>query len=367
MIVEIKPGNVDAGIALARLFARHPDLMARVAVVMSFDAFAMHQFRKHLTHVMNQLALEHKQAMEKGASPSKKGHRSSLSLSGLNLALPTAMSIGASLEDFGGTSLSQQQQPPPARHRRIDSTDHFGVGMMLGSGTLLSGSNGMLNNSISREDGQPLISNSANQRGSFVEQDDGNGFGQFEPITERGMSFSKAPEGLAPITSGVPLEDPLAPAVIPSEEMLYRPKLLLITVCETPKMECELEVDIKNLGRIDNWMRGGEAGDLDGVYMQFQPEMLEPEGIAAMSTLSSRYDVGIWGANPQPDDFATFEGLVNKCGVKYVNSSLPRKFMIDWNMRSNGWSSRSKGRESDLSAASKKGTTPIADLFQNPN
>jgi hypothetical protein len=285
MIVEIKPGNVDAGIALARLFARHPDLMARVAVVMSFDCFAMHQFRKHLTHVMNQLALEHQQASEKGTSPTKKGHRPGLS--SVNLALPTSMSIGANLEEFSvpAVNSSQQNLHSLARHRRIDSTDHFGVGMMLG------GSGSMLHGSISRDDSQPLVNNTT--RGSFVEQDDGNGFGQFEPITERGMSFSKAPEGLAPITSGVPLEEPLAPAVIPSEEMLYRPKLLLITVCETPKKECELEVDINNLKRIDNWVRGGEAGDLDGVYMQFQKEMLEPEGIAAMSTLASKYDVGV--------------------------------------------------------------------------
>lgn len=38
-IVEIKPGNVEAGTALAKMFARHPHLMERCAVVMSFDAY----------------------------------------------------------------------------------------------------------------------------------------------------------------------------------------------------------------------------------------------------------------------------------------------------------------------------------------
>ncbi len=45
LIIEIKPGNNQAAMALARLFGRNPSLMRHVAVIMSFDLFAMHELR----------------------------------------------------------------------------------------------------------------------------------------------------------------------------------------------------------------------------------------------------------------------------------------------------------------------------------
>lgn len=45
-----------------------------------------------------------------------------------------------------------------------------------------------------------------------------------------------------------------------------------------------------------------------------------------MRGLASRFDVGIWGANPVPDDWDTFHALVSECHVSYVNSSLPKHF-----------------------------------------
>ena len=42
LVIEVKPGNTTASAALLALFEREPDLAARVAVVMSFDAFIMH-------------------------------------------------------------------------------------------------------------------------------------------------------------------------------------------------------------------------------------------------------------------------------------------------------------------------------------
>merc|ERR1719401_284582 len=55
MIVEIKAGNTEASSALARLFMRNPQLMDRVAVVMSFDAFIMHNLRKEMGSVFEYL------------------------------------------------------------------------------------------------------------------------------------------------------------------------------------------------------------------------------------------------------------------------------------------------------------------------
>ena len=80
------------------------------------------------------------------------------------------------------------------------------------------------------------------------------------------------------------------------------------------------------VAKLDGWLRGGDGGTLDGVYIQYQKSMMGPEGSKAMRNLASRYDVGIWGANPVPDDWETFHALVTECHVSYVNSSLPKHF-----------------------------------------
>jgi hypothetical protein len=109
------------------------------------------------------------------------------------------------------------------------------------------------------------------------------------------------------------------------------PKLLLITVSDAPKKDYELHVDITNpekITELEGWLRGRDGGSLDGVYMQYQKVMLgTTEGQNVMRNLSSRYHVGIWGANPLHDDWNTFHSLVTECHVSYVNSSLPRNFL----------------------------------------
>jgi glycerophosphoryl diester phosphodiesterase len=42
LLIEIKPGNSDTGMALARLLVKYPELMTHVAVIMSFDLWSMH-------------------------------------------------------------------------------------------------------------------------------------------------------------------------------------------------------------------------------------------------------------------------------------------------------------------------------------
>ncbi len=65
---------------------------------------------------------------------------------------------------------------------------------------------------------------------------------------------------------------------------------------------------------------------MDGVYLQYQPEMLQPDGIAAMRALSKEYLVGVWAHYGDPDDIVTATRLVRECGVSFVNTDLPRTF-----------------------------------------
>ena len=48
LVIEIKPGNSAAVAALTNLFAANPQMLQQVAVVMSFDAFIMHEFGARL-------------------------------------------------------------------------------------------------------------------------------------------------------------------------------------------------------------------------------------------------------------------------------------------------------------------------------
>lgn len=47
----------------------------------------------------------------------------------------------------------------------------------------------------------------------------------------------------------------------------------------------------------------------------------------ALRELSKQYRVGIWGQfKVDPDDYQTAKHLINNCGVRYVNTDLPRNF-----------------------------------------
>jgi len=66
---------------------------------------------------------------------------------------------------------------------------------------------------------------------------------------------------------------------------------------------------------------------LDGVYLQYQPEMLGPDGAAALRDLSAQVRVGVWGYFGDPDNIDIASHLVRECGVSYVNTDLPRSFL----------------------------------------
>jgi len=55
LVIEVKPGNQEACTALIRLFRKHPELIERVAVVMSFDAYTMHRLKFGLNELVSLL------------------------------------------------------------------------------------------------------------------------------------------------------------------------------------------------------------------------------------------------------------------------------------------------------------------------
>ena len=118
--------------------------------------------------------------------------------------------------------------------------------------------------------------------------------------------------------------------------IIYIPKLMLLTVSDEPKKPCEMRVGVHDLSPVDSWLRTNDGGSLDGVYLQFQKEMIQPDGAAALRELSKRHTVGVWAySGKDPDDFETFHWLVNKCNVTFVNTDLPGHFRRGVFRRSN--------------------------------
>lgn len=60
--------------------------------------------------------------------------------------------------------------------------------------------------------------------------------------------------------------------------------------------------------------------------MQWQPCMAGPIGRAALSELSSKMVVGIWGYHSDPDNLENMEALL-ETGVTFVNTDLPYGFV----------------------------------------
>jgi len=193
LVIEIKPGNQVACAALINLFRRHPDLIERCAVIMSFDAYTMHKLRSGLDELDAWLETEY---------------------------------------------------------------------------------------SFTRSDSPDSICCLEDEHGKVVS---------------------------------------------------FRPKLpdiILLTVVEEPtrKKLHQLTVSVSDLSPVHSWLRPEGKPSLDGVYLQYQPEMLQPAGIAAMQALSKEYLVGVWARYGDPDDFGTATRLVRECGVSFVNTDLPRAF-----------------------------------------
>jgi glycerophosphoryl diester phosphodiesterase len=184
-------------------------------------------------------------------------------------------------------------------HHRVASYDHFGTfGNSLGSPSIRR------NNHMSMDFDAIGLSISQSNLNAFSSQTFLNG---------------QAPPAVIPMIDGS-IESSLAQA---KKDM---PKLMLLTVARTPKMACELQVQCNELHRVDQWLTM-EDGSLDGAYLQFEEEMMTPEGAGYLREFSSRFTVGIWGySGKDPDDFPTFEWLVKEGNCTYVNTDLPKHF-----------------------------------------
>jgi hypothetical protein len=112
------------------------------------------------------------------------------------------------------------------------------------------------------------------------------------------------------------------------------PKLLVLTVCHEPQKDVELHVSVREgvqaIQKIERWIH---CAGLDGVYLQYEAEMLTPAGSQILNELATNSRngrgcwVGVWGHNGRdPDDYATFCQLVQKGQVSFVNTDLPMSF-----------------------------------------
>ena len=161
-MIEVKPGNQEACTALIRLFRKHPELIKRVAVVVSFDVYTMHRLK-----------------------------------SGLN---ELASSLEAALSSSANNSCSD---PVP---RRSDSPDNVR---------------------------------------SF--EDDG---------CRTSYTLPKLP------------------------------KVLLLTVAGKPTQHYHLSVSVADYAPVHHWLMQEDKPSLDDMYVKFQPEMLQPEGVASLRALT---------------------------------------------------------------------------------
>jgi glycerophosphoryl diester phosphodiesterase len=267
LIIEIKPGNEASAFALARLLIRHSDLRSSVAMIMSFDAATMHRLREELDRAI----------------------------------VPDS-------RDYTGGDTGM----PLHSHRRVTSYDHFGT---TSSGWLAGMGEGGGHSS-------PKLTGIARSNASMNVSPIGLSISQLNLNQTPSTNSLKAEETLEDVT-GLALSQPFASH---SRESHNMPKLMLLTVADPPAIACELQVHYNELHRVDNWLIHDE-GVLDGVYLQYEKEMMTPEGAAYLRQLSKRTMVGIWNyAERDPDNFETFEWLVKEGNCSFVNTDLPRYF-----------------------------------------
>ena len=295
LIIELKPGNVAAASALARMLFRHPELCSCVAMIMSFDAFTIHRLRQ-----------EFASAITHGAAALT--------------SLPSRANVTSSLRPLGTS------------HRRILSMDHFGtmgnspnpstahLPVVNGNGNNLSPKAGMPPRvpSVHRRHQSEATSSFALGSGvdlsDALQQHNGDGIGM--SLSQTNLNHQTPASNVRQLTAEESNDEP---------ELLL-PKLMLLTVASPSAHPCEMFVSVNDLSPVDSWVTRDD-GALDGVYLQYERNMMTEEGAAALQALSQRYLVGIWGlSGTDPDDYATFDWLKSKGNVTFVNTDLPSHF-----------------------------------------
>jgi Glycerophosphoryl diester phosphodiesterase family len=152
----------------------------------------------------------------------------------------------------------------------------------------------------------------------------------------RSISFSTGLTNLSASPAIVQRKQSIAAAseaqVVGMGEPLHRPmqlpKLMMLTVEGPPKTPCKLRVGIHDLSPLESSMVSAD-GTLDGVYLEYQPAMLEPEGLAILRKLSETYCVGVWNRGGEPDNYQIFRTLIHEGNVTFVNTDLPDTFRAD--------------------------------------
>lgn len=291
--------------------------------MMSFDAFAMHTLRKDLKTV---LPMVDHQGPEAPPLPSSSG-----------VSLPSTMSLGNlgyRVDSMPATESFEEEKEPPAQEERqfiplahrgkTDSLDHFGVGLADSIRTRSGSFSFTPFNQLPQSQGQSQVYDHK----------------MSSPTTSPKLTGIAAPNlrsspnllnstGSPAMTSKVLLpprsDAPQQPALSPRQFGV--PKLMLLTVAEEPKIECELVVHVSDILQVEQWLGGGD-GALDGAYLQFEKEMLTREGAASLRKLSDKgYSVGVWGYHGRdPDCWESFHHLVREGNISYVNSDLPKGF-----------------------------------------
>lgn len=349
LVIEIKPGNVAAASALARLFLRHPDLMARCSTVMSFDAFAMHTLRKDLQTLVPMVEEAKKEGVESLPRTA-------------SVSFPTNMSIGnlGYRVDLHSEGINQSQiamdkvatdktSPKIHGHKRTESHDHFGVGLADNLPRSRSSSFSFTpfmrqhqnspqpkqNDEIAADtDDEYAIGMTPTSSPSLTSLNANIANLTIANSKSNSPSNNKGSNGLVPLLlppremqqTGAPSTPPMSKQAPPKVQSKV-PKLLLLTVAEKPKNQYELVLHIDDILQVEDWIVTKD-GSLDGAYIQYEPDMLTEEGARNLRKLSSRgYLVGVWQlAGKDPDCYEMFHHLVKKGGVSFVNTDLPRGF-----------------------------------------
>lgn len=202
--------------------------------------------------------------------------------------LRTELSV---LDDVADPTSRLSLSPGPTRritsHKRISSFDHFGTARMSVFGS---------NPGLSHFDHNPSSIGLSLSSGDLHDQDSAMDNG---PVSLRSKANSLIP------------------------------KLMLLTVADPPKIACEQRVSVDDFSPVESLLKGSD-GQLDGVYLQWEENMMTEEGARHLSELSQRCLVGIWTySGKDPDDFNTYQFLVKKGNCTFVNTDLPNHFHKD--------------------------------------
>jgi hypothetical protein len=289
LVIEIKPGNVTAADALVELISAHPEVIPAIGVVMSFDAFIMGDFAPKLAALAEARGANHR-------------HGANTRISRVNRASIARGSISS----LKSSSISTSRGKLWSAVKKVDA--------VRGLGSPIS------NSVPARLDQMNSAAAAAHEHAKSTDSARESAGG--DSTTSAASATSDTQVETKPRVT--PLLEPLRSAQLPL------PKLLLLTVADKPQFEFEHWLDIN----VDTAPVERVADGLDGVYIEFQKEMLTPEGQATMRAMAQRRHVGVWTrAGVHPDHLSTAQTLIHECGATYVNTDLPTTFCLSQSPR----------------------------------